>query len=187
MQKLTGYKLTDLEWVQPKTGIQNFELRAGQILVGRLSFRSSWGTLAIAETADGCWSFKRVGFLNPRITVRIYGEDTDFAVYQPKIWGDGVLNLSSGQHYNWKPVNFWNTHWAFLDDEDAVIVKISLGIQEEKLRDIFKTQATINIFQPDLYQEVLPLLVTLGLYLIILHQQDAAAAVAATSAATAAT
>jgi len=47
---------------------------------------------------------------------------------------------------------------------------------------MFKTQAVVEIESDELIRPFLPLLVALGMYLIILHQQDAAGAVAATAA-----
>jgi hypothetical protein len=46
-----------------------------------------------------------------------------------------------------------------------------------------KTQAVVELEPDESIRPFVPLLVALGMYLIILHQQDAAGAVAATSAA----
>ena len=51
-----------LEWVQPSAWKMQYELRAGDELIATLRFRSSFGSFATAESADGCWTFKRVGF-----------------------------------------------------------------------------------------------------------------------------
>ena len=42
-----------------------------------LRFRSSSGSLATAESAEGCWTFKRVGFLQTRVTIRPLAADTN--------------------------------------------------------------------------------------------------------------
>jgi len=184
MKSIMNYQIERLEWLQPKTLDRYYELKARQQLLARLTFRSSLGTLATAETADGEWTFKRVGFLNPRVTVRVAGIDTDLAIYQPKFWGDGVLTFKSGIAYAWKPVNFWRTDWSFFNAEEDEVLAFKSGVEQERLRDMFKTQYTLVRLGAGPERELLPILATLGLYLLILHQEDAAAAVAATSAAT---
>ena len=184
MKRVSDLGASELEWIQPKTLERLYELRSGDAVLGWLSFRSAFGTLAIAESADGQWSFKRVGFLNPRVTVRVVNRDEDMAIYQPNIWGDGVLSVGDGRTFAWKPVNFWATEWAFTDREGRLVLKFKPGRQHEKLSDIFKTQATVEIHSVVTSLDLLPVLLPLGLYLIILRQQDAAAAVAATSATT---
>jgi hypothetical protein len=146
-----------------------------------LSFRSSFGTYATAETAEGTWTYKRVGFLNPRVTVRIAGAEEDMAIYHPKFWGDGILTLKEGPTFTWRPTNFWRTHWEFADEEGQVVLTFESGVVQ--LKDIFKTQATIRFEHVAEHRSLLPLLASLGIYLIVLHNQDAAAAAAATSAA----
>jgi hypothetical protein len=172
-----------MEWVQPKALNRTFELRAGGDHLATLAFRSSFGSLASADTADGSWTFKRVGFFNPRITVRAAMSETDLAVYQPKFWGDGVLAFRDGPSFSWKPANFWATEWVFKDEADNSILVFKSGIEKGKLSDMFKTQATVEV-QPVLTpRQWLPLLAALGMYLLILRQEEAAAATAATAAA----
>jgi hypothetical protein len=183
MERLSEFQDSVVEWIQPRTGQRFYELRAGEAVLGSLSFRSSFGTLAIAEMDGGRWSFKRVGFLNPRVTVRVVDRDEDVAIYYPKFWGDGVIRFDDGRSFAWKPVNFWATQWAFVDSDGRSVLSFQHGREHEKLSDIFKTQATVEIRPVEASRDLLPVLVPLGLYLIILHQQDAAAAVAATSSA----
>jgi len=51
-----------LWWVQPRALQMNYELRADEELVATVRFRSLSGSFATAKSADGCWTFKRVGF-----------------------------------------------------------------------------------------------------------------------------
>jgi hypothetical protein len=169
-----------LEWIQPKTLDRRYELQTGLAQLATLTFHSAWGTLATAETADGAWTFKRVGFLNPWVTVRVAGSPDNLAVYQPKFWGDGTLTFADGVAFRWRPTNFWATEWAFTGAGDAPLVRFKSGAEKHKLSDIFKTQALVELEPDESVRPFVPLLVTLGMYLIILHQQDAAGAVAAT-------
>jgi len=183
MKSFSHLKEMKMEWVQPKALERYFELRAGEDHLATLAFRSAFGSLANADTADGSWTFKRVGFFNPRITVRSAGSEVDLAVYQPKFWGDGVLKFQDGPSYSWNPANFWATEWAFKDKSGNSILVLKSGIEKSKLSDAFKTQATVEI-QPVLTpRQWLPLLASLGMYLLLLRQEETAAAVAASTAA----
>lgn len=173
------------EWTQPNTFECFYELRSAEALLETLSFRSSCGTLATAEALDEKWTFKRVGFLNPRVTVRVAGSEEDMAVYQPKFWGDGLLSIDNGQLFMWKPTNFWATDWAFIDQVNNLVMGFKGGIDQEKLKDIFKIQTTLEFDRTMIYREHTPMLASLGMYLIILHHQDASAAAAASAGAAA--
>ena len=66
MDRISDLTGQSLEWLQPKTLERHFELQAGPAQLATLTFHSAWGTLATAETADGTWAFRRVGFLTRR-------------------------------------------------------------------------------------------------------------------------
>jgi hypothetical protein len=169
-------------WRQPKSAQRFFELRAGEALLATLSFRSAFGTLAVGETAEGSWSYKRLGFLNPRLSVRDArqpeDQQIDLAVYQPRFWGDGVLTFQYGRAFAWKPTNFWATQWSFTDQAGKLVLKFMPGAEHEKLTDLFKTQATVELHAVEGCRDLLPVLLTLGMYLILLHHDDSAAAAA---------
>lgn len=184
MDHISAFAGQVLEWLQPKTLEHYFELQAGPAQLATLTFHSAWGTLATAETTDGTWTFKRVGFLNPRVTVRVAGSPDNLAIYQPKFWGDGTVTFADGTAFRWQPTNFWATEWAFTVADDAPLVRFKSGAEKTRLSDIFKTQALVELEPDESIQPFVPLLVALGMYLIILHQQDAAGAVAATAAVT---
>ena len=90
----------ELIWRQPSATKDEHELRDGDQLVATLRFKSALGTLATAETADGCWTFKRVGFWHPRVTIRECGAEADLAVFRNNTWSDGgQLDLPGGRAF----------------------------------------------------------------------------------------
>jgi hypothetical protein len=172
-----------LVWVQPKTFVRWFELRApDDEPAATLRFETALGTLATAESAEGRWTFKRVGFLNVRVTVREVGSETNLAVYEPKLWGDGVLRFPDGRTYEWKAMNFWGTQWCFADAQGQVVFAFKPERDRPKLSELFKTQADVEVGPAGQGLAELALLVLLGWYLVILQQDDAAAAAAAAAA-----
>ncbi len=92
----------DLCWIQPKGLGRHFELWAGDDVLATLQFETLCGSLATATSAEGSWTFKRVGFFNPRVTVRKAGEEVNLAVYTPKWTGrEGILEFPDGRVFHW--------------------------------------------------------------------------------------
>jgi len=164
-------------WRQPKALQRTFELRDDDRLFGTLCFVKPFGSLAVASLAAGDWTFKRVGFFRPRVTVRRRDQETDLAVYEPKGWrADGELQFTAGRSYGWRAANFWATKFNFVDGAGRSLVTFKPGAEDSKWSDIFKFQALVEIDPSASRLEDLPLLVALGWYLMILHHEDSASA-----------
>jgi len=88
-----------LHWVQLHAIKHEFELRSGDELCGTLYWEKAFGSLASVTSEDGEWTFKRVGFLNPRVTVRQPGSDLDIAIFKPGWTGSGSLEFPSGRRF----------------------------------------------------------------------------------------
>lgn len=169
----------DLYWIQPKGLGRHFELRAEDEIVATLGFETLCGSLARAQSADESWTFKRIGFFNPRVTVRKAGEEANLAVYTPRWTGrEGTLEFSNGRVYRWVQANFWATRYQISDEAGNPLISFRSGAGKSKLSDLFKTQARVEIDLRGRALPELPLLVLLGWYLIVLQQEDAAAAAA---------
>ena len=80
-----------LHWTQPSTFNREYELRAGDEVVATLGWQKTGGSLALARSTEGNWTFKRSGFLSPRVTVRLAGSETEVAVFKPSWRGEGTL------------------------------------------------------------------------------------------------
>ena len=182
MEELSTVFGLPLYWVQPKTGERQFELCADKRLFGVLRFETAFGTRATAESATGRWTFKRVGFLNPRVTIREAGITDNLAVYWPKLHGDGWLEYISGKRFHWVSTNFWGTEWGFADRQEELLFVMKPGAEKPKLSGLLKTQAVVEIRPPGHRLAELPMLLSLGWYLMVLHQEDTTAAVATTAA-----
>jgi hypothetical protein len=165
-----------LSWMQPKTTHQLFELRLKDDLFGTLVFPKSVGSLAQAETSEGRWTFKRVGFFSTRITVRKSGEENDIAAFKPNLMvTSGVLEFSNGNKYQWHSANFWETKFEFKDANGEIVVTFRSGVEDPKLKDWFKTQARVEIAEHKNNLPELSIMILLGWYLIIVLQMDSSA------------
>ena len=179
MMKLSDVAGGRLFWVQMKTGVRSFELRTEESdVIATLRFEKLGGTLATAEMSGESWTFKRVGFFNPRVTVRQSGLEENIAIYEPRFWGDGTLRSGDGREFEWKSTNFWSTEWAFLTSEGMAVFTFRPA-REKKWKDIFKTQAMVDVENDGWREKNLGLLLSFGWYLVIMHEEEAATGAAA--------
>jgi hypothetical protein len=173
MLKLRERIGTQLRWMQPHALRREFELRSGEDTVAALQFRSAFGSLAAAQTDEGSWTFKRVGFWRSHVTVRESGRDTDLAEFRNDTWtAGGTLALADGRSYR-ANTNFWMTTFQFTNASDQPLVRFT------KLGGMLHLSCDVQVEAAGLNLAELPWLVALGLYLIVKMRDDAGGAAAA--------
>lgn len=184
-----------LFWRQPGAFKQAYELRADEEVVATLDWGKSWGTLATARTAEGAWTFKRSGFWQQRVGVRPLDSEREIASFAPKWSGDGTLTLAGGRSFHWAGKGFWRLEKVWQDREDApplIGFKRDGGLKTEARLVLSPVAAALPETSQldDLYIPLppgaqgppaqplaeLPLLATLGFYLLVLETMDSAAA-----------
>jgi hypothetical protein len=172
MKKITSLMDRELKWVQPNTFKLEYELRADDELAATLRFRSSFGSLATAESADGCWTFKRVGFWQTRATVRHCGADVDIATFKNNTWkGGGTLELPDGRKFL-ANTNFWQTQYEFKTETGEKL----FGYRN--IGGVLNLSAQVQIEPQVISLPELPWMVMLGWYLALMLHRDSAAAAA---------
>jgi hypothetical protein len=172
MQSLTALSEQSLKWTQPKASKMEYELRSGDQIAATLRFRSSFGSFATAESADGCWTFKRVGFWQPKVTLRVCETDTDIATYVNNTWsGGGTLTLPDGRTLR-VSTNMWTTQYEIKNESDTPLVRY-------KMSGLIHLSSEVEIQPAAMGLPELPWLVPLGWYLAILAYMDSAAVSAA--------
>lgn len=166
----------ELEWVQPRALKMEYELRAGEEVVATLRFRSSWGSFATAESADGCWTFKRVGFWQTRATVRPCESEVEIASFRQGTWSfGGTLELPDGRKYP-ASTNFWATRYEIQSESGEPLITY-------RTHGILRLEAHMEIAPPAAALPELPWMSMLGWYLaVMMHNDSAAAAVSAGAA-----
>ena len=174
MEKIASFVGLPLQWDRTSLFKAEYELKSGEALVATLRFRSIWGTFATAQSADGCWTFKRVGFWQTRATIRPCDSEAEIATFKNNTWSEGgTLLFPDGRRYP-ANTNFWQTQYEFQTEaEDSLI--------HYRNRGLFRSSAEVTIFPKAQELPELPWMVMLGWYLIIMIQNDSAdAAVVAT-------
>jgi hypothetical protein len=163
-----------LAWIQPKFLSSAYELRLGAEVVGVLGFRNAWGSLATAEATDGCWTFKRLGFLRTRVNIRRCDAHDDLGVFRHATWtGGGTVDFAGGASFR-IATNFWHTRYDILDANDQPLVRY-------KTHQGLRLSADMEILPAGRDVQELSCLAMLGWYLAVMLSRDASA-VAATAA-----
>jgi len=177
VRDLAGLELT---WVQPAALKLDFELRDGDEVVATLRFRSTFGSFATVETADGTWTFKRMGFFVTRVTICPAGSDDAIATFRNNTWSaGGTLELSGGRELHANS-NFWGSRYEFKFGEEEFQVRFT------RIRGALHLSSTLEISADAATLPELPWLVALGWYLVVMMSSDAAAGAAGGGAAAAA-
>ena len=150
----------------------HYELRTGDgELAATLRFRSSFGSFATAECADGCWTFKRIGFFQTKVSIRACGSDDDTAKFTNNTWSNGgTLELPDGRIFQ-AATNFWQSKFAFETESGEKLIQFEKG-------GLLHLSASVAVQPNAISLAELPLVVTLGFYLIVMMNMDAAIAAA---------
>lgn len=162
----------DLNWVQP-THSRSFELVGENKVFGKLTFKEIFGSLAMAESYEGRYTFKRQGFLHPSISIRKEGSDIEQGQMVMDGWHQGgAVNLQEGRSYRFVKEGFLHPEWGILDGSGRPLVRI-------KAKWGLKYQAEVHIEAFGKDDKNLVLLLMVGLYSIILMNDEATAGAAA--------
>ena len=176
MRKLSELAGMPLKWVQPSTVKKHYELRAGDEPVATLQFRSLFGSYAIGASAEGRWTFKRVGFWQTRATVRTAGSETEIASFRNGTWSSGgTLTLADGRELL-ATTNFWKSKMVFQDEQQAQLIQF-------ENHGVLRLSSIVEIRPKAVNMPELPWIVMLGWYLCIKMSEDSTGAAAGAAAA----
>jgi len=176
MKRLADIVGREMKWTQPSMMKRAFELRDGEDVVAKLTFLRS--SLASAETADGTWTFKRVGFWVTRATVRDAAEQ-EIASFKNHTWtSGGTLTLADGRPFR-ANTNMWNSKYEFRAANDESLVRY------RKITGLAHFSSWMEITAAGAALAELPWIATLGWYLAVKMRDDAIAGSAAAGAAAA--
>ncbi|MGO4881853.1 MAG: hypothetical protein ACLP59_13650 [Bryobacteraceae bacterium] len=114
----------EMEWRQAEATRRFYRLTLGEREIASLRFESSYGTRGAAECGFSQWTFKRTGFLSPKITVREPGSESDLAVFTPGWTGRGWVVFNSGRRYRLRHTDFWGSQWVFETADGAAAVTL---------------------------------------------------------------
>ena len=90
-----------------------------QTIYVTLQFERTAGSLATGKTSEDQWTFKRVGFFKPCISVRPAGQETVVAFFQR-----ARLHFAGGRVPVWKPTKGPGTERGCEDQEGRRVVRL---------------------------------------------------------------
>lgn len=173
METIAALASQHLEWVTSSTS-RCYELRAGNEVAATLQFRSLFKSLAIAKSSEACWTFKRMGLLHTRVTVRLCDSSDEVGTFKHNTWrGGGTLEMADGQVFK-ATTNLWQTKFEFQDASGGSLVQF-------KLQGLLRMKGTVTLAPGASDLAVLPLMAILGWYIIVVIQADAGASASATA------
>jgi hypothetical protein len=180
VKRIAEFVSRDLQWKQPSAMKREFDLVCGDETLATLQFRSMFGSLAVARAAEGSWSFKRVGFWAPRVTVRVADQEAEIAVFQNNTWkAGGSLVMPDGRRFHANS-NFWQTSYEFKNESEESLVRFV------RVRGAFHLSSNVEITPAGGRLPELPWLVALGWYLVVKMVDDSSGAAAGGAGAAAA-
>ena len=166
-----------LGWAQPSLLASVYELRAGDEALATLRWERALGLLAVAQSAEGAWTFRRRRL--PYLRVSAFRGDSghEIATFQrePSAPEGGTLDTSSDRRFRWKPANYWRAEWVWTDATGASLIRFKYQFS------MLTTKGRIKIEPRATQLPELTLLVLLGWYLMIVMSEDAMAADLASS------
>jgi hypothetical protein len=170
MKEISDIISNEIAWVQPDWRKYEFEIRAGEDLIGSLAWEKIFGSLAIARSAAGVWTFQRGGFQQQWIAIRAEGQDWDIARFRLNWNGSsGLLTLHDGRQLRW---GISNLEWRWEWDETTPVISIKADPQQEKI------EGSIQIHPQAKWAIAPSLLALLGCYIIVLRWDEMSAALA---------
>ena len=100
MKSLDDAKSKSFKWEQ--SGKLASRLVGDGEVAATLTWARSWGSLATGKSGDSEWTFKRLGLLRPKVTVRETGSGSNAAVLSINWVGEGAVVFSDGETFQFK-------------------------------------------------------------------------------------
>ncbi|MGA8541927.1 MAG: hypothetical protein WB947_00055 [Thermoplasmata archaeon] len=123
---------TSLRWLRGGDSPLEFALLAGDAGVAGLRWNGTSGSLATAHTVSATWTLKRVGFLNPRITVRASGGSQD-AAHLSVHWNYHRIEIPGGPAYRFHRAGMLVPAWQITDEAGHEVLHIEPVREGRKL------------------------------------------------------
>lgn len=125
-----------LRWEQPRALKRSYELRAGDAVLGDLTWTKTFGTLAEGTVDGTTFTFKRSGFLHPYVTVRKVPFEEDVARLQLSFNGSGALETNEGKRYLLQKLSFWKNEWGMQDESGNLLMTVKVPTRLRRVGEV---------------------------------------------------
>jgi len=139
-----------------------FTLAAGETPIAELRWARHGGSLASAQMSNETWTLKRGGFLNPHVTVRRAGEESNLARITAHL-SSHRIEVRGGRVYRFHRSGFFVPAWTISTESGQEILHIEPVRQGRKLEGGAVVSTPEGTRIPDML-----LLAVAGWYFIVL-------------------
>ncbi len=82
--------------------------------------------MAEGEFENCRYTFKRTGFLHPRVTIRRLGSEENLGLVRLTLGGNGTLEFTDGKRYSFHRLSFWTNRWGFSDEQGNLLLSMRI-------------------------------------------------------------
>jgi hypothetical protein len=153
---------TSLRWLRRGDHPLDFALLAGDSPVAELVWKGSSGSLATATTASAAWTLKRIGFLDPGVTVRAEGTKGNVARLAAH-WKSHRIDFEAGGSFRFHRAGLLVPAWQVADSQGAEVLHVEPVREGRKL-----VGGALVASAAATHRSEFPVLVALSWYFIVL-------------------
>jgi hypothetical protein len=164
-----------LRWEQPKWTQRLHRLVCGETVYATMEWPQPFRSMAVSNSREGRYTFKRGGFLHPFITVRRQEFEMELAKLSLDWKGNGELVFTNAQRFTFTRDGLARFDYEVLDHRGTRLFSL------KKELNAIKHGGEVHITPTGLSHQEIALLVTLAWYLAVMVTEDAATAAAAAS------
>jgi hypothetical protein len=161
LESLIDHLDEPLVWTQVKS--RRFELLARDKVLARLEWPKTLRSLAVGETADGTWTFKRIGWLRQHISVSTGGRSIFVATLRLGAGRQNTIRFAAGPALVWKPTRVHRQEMAIFGADGLPLITFRLR------HKILMYEAAVTISREAGRLAELPVLALLGQYRMALE------------------
>jgi hypothetical protein len=170
MQRLADVLRLPLRWSQPDKRERIYVLHASSRRMATLTFRSPFGAFAVGHSADGSWSFERVGFQQTTFTIRAEGGLGELAVCESSSWHDGGTLRLTGDRSLIVATSRWPSQIEFQCADQHPLFRC-------RMQGVRRSIAEVEVLPALEGMREMPWLLLFAGYLVVMMHEDAQARV----------
>ncbi len=164
-----------LRWEQPRWTQRLHRLVCGETVYATMEWPQPFRSMAVSNSREGRYTFKRGGFLHPFITVRREEFEMELARLSLDWKGNGELVFTNAQRFTFTRKGMARFDYEVADHRGSVLFTL------KKEMNAIKHGGEVHITPAGLSHREIALLVIIAWYLAVMVTEDAAAAAAASS------
>ena len=170
MPRLTDVLRQPLRWSQPDKRQRIYVLHASSHRMATLTFRSPSGGFAVGNSADGSWSFERVGFQQTTFRIRAEGGLGELALFESCNWNAGGTLRLTGDRSLIVVTSHWQSQIEFQSADQRPLFRC-------RMQGVRRSIAELEVLPALEGMREMPWLLLFAGYLVVMMHEDAQARV----------